>query len=84
MAQRKGKEGAPAGKFFAIISENVCRYEMVLQGQSHVNNSQKQVQFSAFEILAIPYKGAAAHHHTGHRVARSFPLWKMLLSLDSQ
>ena len=41
---------------------------MVLQGQSHVNNSQKQVQFSPSEILVISYEGAAARHLAGPRV----------------
>lgn len=84
MARNKGKEGVPAGEFFAIILENVSPYEMVQYGQSHVNNSQKQVQFLPFEIRVIPYKGAAAHWHTEQWVACGFHLWQMLLSLDSQ
>lgn len=83
MARSKGKEGVPAGKVFAIISKNVSPHEMVLKGQCHVNNSQKPVQFSPFEILGISYKGTATHHHTRQWVASSFRLWKMLLSLDS-
>lgn len=76
MTRSKGKEGARADGFPATVSENVPPYEMVLEGQSHVNNSQKQVQFSSFEIPLISY--------TGQRAASSFRLWKMLSSPDSQ
>lgn len=84
MARSKGKERVPAGKIFAIVSENISPFEMVLSGQHHVNNSQRPVAFPPFEILAVSYEGIAAHHHAGPGAACSFRLWKMLLRPGSQ
>lgn len=84
MARSKSKEGAPGGGFLATISENVPPYEMVLEGQHHVNNSQKPVELCSLEILVIPYAGAAAHPPVGRQAASSFPVWKKLSSPDSQ
>jgi hypothetical protein len=65
MARDKDKKGVSNGEFLATISENVSPYETVLSGQSHVNSSQRLVQFPPFKIPAISYKGAAAHRDIG-------------------
>lgn len=66
MARSKGKEGVPAGRIFAIISEDVSPFEMVLSGQRHVNNSQRPVAVPPLEILAVSSEGTAARHTQGH------------------